>query len=311
MGDLSNAEQDYAQASEYYAKALEALEICKKTVETKPDDKQTLSERSGFDFGFGLSNDQDKGLEYYEKALTILKKLVECKPDDRQARRALNTTYDRLGVANLDANHERAREYFAKTLEIRKKTVDDNPDDRQALSDLCVSYDNFGLLTWSETEFCSPDDYKQARELFEKGLEIRKKIVEQTPDDLQALTALSVSYENLGWAASMQCLDEQGIEHYNTALKIRASVLEQAPDNPQAFNDLYDVYEDLMDLLEASDELPQALECSVVERSRADKPQSCCCATARFITTTDFGIGGRARSARILRKDRNCKKIVV
>ena len=134
--------------------------------------------------------------------------------------RELNVAYDRLGgLANHDADSELAREYFTKAFEIRKKILDDNPGDLEALRDLCVSYDNFGTLAWWESDYKASSDFSQAQEYFIKAFEIRQKIIDDNPDDFDALRGICVSYDNLAWASGAQRAYKQERDYYKKAFE--------------------------------------------------------------------------------------------
>ena len=77
-------------------------------------------------------------------------------------------------------------------------------------------------------------DSKQAREYYEKALDILEKIVERTPEDFQALQDLSVSYDNLGDVSDEEGDRKQAKEYYEKALEGFEKIIELAQDDPQA-----------------------------------------------------------------------------
>lgn len=62
--------------------------------------------------------------------------------------------------------------------------------------------------------------HDKARGYYEKSLEIRKQLVSRTPDDLQALRDLSISYERMGSLCNAEGSRTEACEYYEKALEI-------------------------------------------------------------------------------------------
>ena len=107
---------------------------------------------------------------------------------------------------------------------------------------LRLQFQNLGFLSDAE------GDRKQAREYYENVLEIRKKNVKRTPDDLQALRDLSGTYNNLGFLSDAEGDSKQAKEYYENALEIREKIVERTPDDIQALSDLSATYYNLLKL---------------------------------------------------------------
>jgi tetratricopeptide (TPR) repeat protein len=85
-------------------------------------------------------------------------------------------------------------ENFSTPMSADKQTS----DDLQALRDLGDSYAQMGVLSEAE------GSRDEAREYYERFLEIAKNLVSRAPDDLQALHALSFGYNRLGVLSSAE-----------------------------------------------------------------------------------------------------------
>jgi|BioPla2DNA2_1021312.scaffolds.fasta_scaffold03996_2 tetratricopeptide (TPR) repeat protein len=151
-------------------------------------------------------------------------------------------------------NLNRARVIALALNALAQRRVEAAPDDLQALSYLSSSYNILGALSNAEGE------RKQAREYYEKALEIRKKNVKRTPEDLEALRDLSSTYNNLGALSGTEGKRKQAREYYEKALEGFEKIVEQTPDNLQALSYLSNTYNNLGVLSNAEGDRKQARE---------------------------------------------------
>jgi tetratricopeptide (TPR) repeat protein len=86
------------------------------------------------------------------------------------------------------------------------------------LRDVSAVYGNIGAA------YAAEGSLPQAREYFEKTLEGLKKIVEQNPDDLQALRNLSGVCGNLGLVAEAEGNRKEAKKYFAKAQKIESSL---------------------------------------------------------------------------------------
>ena len=266
LGCSSAMAGDDKQAREHFAKALE---IAKKAFERAPDDPKAMSSlRAAYgSLGVVLASEGDykQARELYERALEIAQKALEQTPDDPKALNALRAAYVCLGdLAAKERDFARARDYFAQMQEGFQKILMETPDDLEALHGLSDVYARLGDLPIRESE----DDvasYRQAREYYEKAFEGFQKILERTPNDLEALNGLADICAKLGCLLldmnalpdvveqpdqSSQYKDDYGQarEYLAKAEEGFQKILEETPDDLEALRDLANVCNRLGDL---------------------------------------------------------------
>ena len=134
------------------------------------------------------------------------------------------------------------------------RLVETTADDPQALRVLSASYGRLGDLSKAE------GSRTEAREYYEKSLEIAKNLVSRTPDDLQALRDLSFSYIRLGGLCEAEGSRNEAREYYEKAREIAEQLVSRTPDDLQALRDLSVYYERLGDLCNAEGSRNEARE---------------------------------------------------
>ena len=148
---------------------------------------------------------------------------------------------------------DRALEIGQASIVLGQRWVDAEPDNPEALKALGVSFAHSGnSLGW--------EDSKQAREYYEKAVEIWKKALEREPDDYSTLRKLSYSYKRLGDLANWRNDYEQAREYHEKKLEIWKKALERKPDDSDVLDSLSSSYESLGDLAKSADNYEQARE---------------------------------------------------
>jgi tetratricopeptide (TPR) repeat protein len=169
--------------------------------------------------------------------LQICRKTLREAPESVRAQRELGNALDLCGLANLSQQKfTDALVFFEESRDVRRKLLHKLPDhtlaQRVALRDVSVSLENCGdvavnLGQWSEAEA-----------LFKESLQIRDKLLEKSPDDMQAQEDLCVSLTRCGEVAMAQERLAQADTLFRDALQRRRKVLRKAPNNLQAERDL-------------------------------------------------------------------------
>ncbi len=119
----------------------------------------------------------------------------EADPDDEEAARlhsaALNKLGDFLSNRGLPGDAERALSCYERSLEVREGLLASNPASGQAARDVSVSLDRLG-------DFLSnrglPGDADRALACYERGLEVRERLLAANPASGQAARDVSVSH---------------------------------------------------------------------------------------------------------------------
>lgn len=123
----------------------------------------------------------------YEKSFGLRDALAKAAPDDPGRQEALAVAYERLARIAGDRGEDPV-DWYRKIVAIRKTLVKTEPKNMTYLASLGTSYDAMGAMLE-----CSDE----AIDALGKALEIRRKLVEETPDNADWQVKLAKSLERL------------------------------------------------------------------------------------------------------------------
>jgi tetratricopeptide (TPR) repeat protein len=193
FGWIKNDQGKYAEAIEFYEKALE---IDQKTLPANHPSLATSYNNIGAvykDMG-----EYSKALSYYEKALEIQQKTLPANHPD------LATSYNNIGdVYRNIGEYSKALSYHEKDLAICQKTLPANHPS------LAISYNNIGEA------YRNMGEYSKALSYYEKALEIFEKTLPANHP------SLATSYNNIGWVYRNMGDYRKALSYYERALDIR------------------------------------------------------------------------------------------
>jgi tetratricopeptide (TPR) repeat protein len=136
--------------------------------------------------------------------------------------------------------------------ELAKESNAMRPDDPHAQRDLSISYDRLGYLLRQEGKV------GEARNAYEEGLAIRRKLADKDPQNAQIQRDLSYSYERLGDLLLREGTLAQARKALEEDLRISKTLADKDPTNTQAQRDLSISLNKLGDLLVSEGKLPEA-----------------------------------------------------
>jgi len=233
LGTIKNGQGHYAEAIEYYEKALK---IKKNTLPANHPDLATSYNSIGS--VYNTMGEYLKALEYHEKSLEIRKKtLPENHPD-------LATSYNNIGLVYKNmGEYSKSIEYHEKSLEIRKKALPENHPD------LATSYNNIGSV------YNNMGEYSKALQYYKKSVEIRKKALPENHPDF------ATSYNNIGLVYKSMGEYSKSIEYHEKSVEIRKKALpENHPDLATSYNNIGLVYKNMGEYSKALEYYEKSLE---------------------------------------------------
>ena len=228
----------------------ESYELLKSSVGTAPIPGHTLLDLSilqnrlgGFYFRRGEPGDAELALGHFHKTYEfLLKSIAEANSISAKARSELSSTLDRLGVFYLERGEpgdtEMALGHFQKSIDIRRHIAEASPKSVQAQSDLSLSLDRLGVFYVGRGE---PGDAELALGHFHKSLDIRRRIVEASPNSAQAQSDLSQSLSRFGdfyFRRGEPGDAELALGHFQKSYELLKSIAEANPNSAQARSNL-------------------------------------------------------------------------
>jgi tetratricopeptide (TPR) repeat protein len=165
LGLIMDRQGKYANAAEFYEKALEIFE------KTLPANHPSLA-TSYNNIGAVYRNmgEYSKALSYYEKALEIWQKILPANHPD------LATSYNNISQVYTNmGEYSKALSYYEKTREIFEKTLPANHPS------LATSYNNIGWV------YRDMGDYRKALSYFERALDILQRALPASHPHLQSV----------------------------------------------------------------------------------------------------------------------------
>jgi len=222
----------YAQALEYYQKALE--------IDRKSLGEEHVYVAMSYNY-MGMVYTQfcqyDTALEYFQKALDIrLKVLGEEHMDVAILYNNIGVVYEHL------TQYDKALAYFQRTLAIRLKLLG---EEHEKVAD---AYSNIGVVY---QQFCQ---YDKALEYGQKALAIRLKLLGEEHTDVAA------SYNNIGIVYKELAQYDKALEYFHKSAAIRVKVLgEEHMDVALPYSNIGNVYKELAQYDKALEYIQKAM----------------------------------------------------
>jgi len=139
--------------------------------------------------------DVNGAIDAHTKSLDTSQVLAELDPTSAQYQRDMSVCYARLGDIRLwQADADSARDFYEKCLAIRKQLAQTDSTaaaDCRAQCDLSAAYRQLG-------DAYVDSNVQQARDHYQKGLDIAQQATESDPDNLTIQHRLAVAYGSFG-----------------------------------------------------------------------------------------------------------------
>ncbi len=188
VGDLQNTEKSFQSALQIFA-----------DLQTRsPDDFKLKSALAKAFWNIAsletTQNSFDESLENYQKALEIYRQLaIDDAPNNKNHLRNAALTCKSMGsIFQVRGENEKALQYFQKSLAIDLENVKNNPNDVSAALDLSFTYGS-GASALRDAK-----NFQEAKENYQKAIEIREKIFNADSKNAFAENALARGLQELG-----------------------------------------------------------------------------------------------------------------
>ncbi len=237
-------------------------------------------------FQRGLTGDADKTLGHYQRSLDVRERVLLANPDSAQAARdvsvSLNKLADFLARRGMPGDADKAFAYYNRDSEISQRLLATNLESAQAARDVSVSLNNLA-------DFLAmrglPGDAESAFGHYQRGLEVRERLLASNLESAQAARDVSVSLNKLADFLARRGKSgdtDDALGQYERSLKISERLLAANPESAQAARDVSVSLNKLADLLAIrglSGDADQALghyrlSLEVRERLLAANPES-------------------------------------
>ncbi|WP_395737078.1 DUF4062 domain-containing protein [Prosthecobacter sp.] len=191
----------------------------------------------------GAAGDADAVFKHFTRASEISEKLLQASPDSAEVQRDVSVTVGRLGdflaQRGQPGDVDAALKDYTRSLELREKLLQASPDSAQAARDVAVGLDKLGHLL---VQHGQKDDADAALKYFSRSLEIREKLLQDSPGSAEAARDVSLSLHALGAFLSQRGQPDDAaaaLKYFTRQLEICEKILHVSPDSVQAGRDVF------------------------------------------------------------------------
>ena len=174
--------------------ANQAVERAKAYVARQPGDRkgEELQARTYFNLATRVSN--DKKIPIWIQTYDFYERLLTAKPDDVSAQRNVALVAKYLGDTLFASPDHRgqAEKYFRRALELDSQRLTQHPDDQRVWFDAMISFSS--MAGWAEYS----GDRVAAAEMFNRSLELRRRLVQSDPENMQGVDRLGYLLMRIG-----------------------------------------------------------------------------------------------------------------
>ena len=248
---------DADKALSYYQRGLEVAE---RLLAANPESAQaardvSVSSNNLADFlaNRGLAGDADKALSYYQRDLDISERLLAANPESAQAARdvsvSLNKLADFLANRGLAGDADKALSYYQRGLDVAERLLADNPESALAARDVSV---NLNTLADFLANRGLAGDADKALSCYQRGLDVRERLLAANPESGEAARDVSVSLNKLADFLANRGLAgdaDKALSYYQRGLDVRERLLAANPESAQAARDVSISLEKMADFL--------------------------------------------------------------
>ena len=249
LGDFLASRSKAGDAEQALAHYQRDLEISERLLGTNPESAQaerdvsfSLEQMGDFLTNRGQVGDVEQALAHYQRSLEIRERLFEANPESAQAARDVSFSLERLGDfltrRGKAGDADQALAHYQRGLEIRERLLGANPESAQAARDVSLSLNKLGGFLTSRGK---AGDADQALAHYQRGLEIRERLLGANPESAQAARDVSFSLERLGDFLTRRGKAgdaDQALAHYQRSLEITERLLGANPESAQAARDV-------------------------------------------------------------------------
>ncbi|HUE00476.1 MAG TPA: protein kinase [Bryobacteraceae bacterium] len=175
----------------------------------------------------GGVDDAPGAVRSYQQVISLLKSLQRFGLDDTGLSSSLAQVWGKLGDAQIRTRQLKAAvASFEQSAAIGRRVLETRPTDRAANRSVADAY---GTLA-----FLDARDPRAAMDYAQRGLELRKSVADQTPQDINALISLADGYASVGSLCEMlERGPAEAAAYYQKALPIDEKLSALDPSNAE------------------------------------------------------------------------------
>jgi serine/threonine protein kinase len=167
--------------------------------------------------------DTETALRNYRTALRLLGPLLAAHPDDANLRHEVATSHLRIGdMLKVTGDVRAALDSYDEYLRIARGLA---KEDRRFRRPLALALDGVGAAHKKLGHI------EQARRQYQDSLDLRRQVLGDDPDDVQAIRDVSVGWVHLGEALALLNDDAAALEAYRSSLDLRERLVRRDPDS--------------------------------------------------------------------------------
>ncbi len=251
IGQVAGQLGDYPKAVSEYELAIAAYQ---QLVHNDSERGRLGLARSSMNLGLLLAKHHDPdATRVLNQTLESLTLLAAESPDDVRFQDQLALCENNLASVVLTSNPTRAKELLRCAVKRYDELTQKRPGSPEHRSDQALAIGNLAAVVAREGE------RQEALSLFEKVLQIRKRLVEWEPDVLAHAVGLATTYQQRG-----QLLNEvdrgAAAEEYRSAEQVLRGALQEFGSNPRVHSDLARVLNNLGVLADEMNNPARAIE---------------------------------------------------
>jgi tetratricopeptide (TPR) repeat protein len=162
----------------------------------------------------GGSGDADRALDCFQRGLKVRERLLAANPSSAEAARDVSVSLNKLGdfLARRGAlgDADRALDCFQRDLEIAERLLGANPGSAEAARDVSVSLERIGDFLARRG---GSGDADRALDCFQRGLEVRERLLGANPGSAAVVRDLVVSHYKLAGFHSGRAEQDEAARH--------------------------------------------------------------------------------------------------
>jgi serine/threonine-protein kinase len=184
------------------------------------------------------SGNKSEALSYYRKGLPMAQRMAKAFPENNEVMRELSVLYNKLGHATMLAGQtDESIDFSRKGLEVDERRAEDNAYDFHARLAISTSYERLGDLALHQLH-----DVSEARIMYLKCLQMRQRLVETEPKNVEYQRGVAIAYDRMGNIAVQLGQGQDALDNYKKSLLVRQRLVDGDPKNAEGQQELFVSY---------------------------------------------------------------------